>query len=278
MFSRRQFLKWAATAVGGATLTGVGGYTYASQVELEWLAIEELAIPIKGLPPAAEGLRLVQLSDFHLYPFIQLPFIQKIVAAVADLNPDVVLLTGDYVAERADAIFDLAPVLAQLNPTWGMFATLGNHDYWTDSAVVRQGLHETGIPLLVNEGAVIGRDWLYIAGVDDCWAGQPDLEQALAHCPAHVPTVLLAHEPDTAEWWPDDGRVALQLSGHSHGGQIRAPGYGAIFLPYLGQKYGQGLAQVGQMQVYTTRGLGVVGVPLRFHCRPEITLITLTGA
>lgn len=275
--NRRKFLQMGMAAVGGAAVTGAAGLSYANQIETEWLAVEELTLALPHLPPAAEGLRVVHLTDLHLYPHTQLPFIQKVVAEAIRQKPDVLLLTGDYVTERADAIFELAPVLAQINPTFGTFATLGNHDHWTNAAVVTQGLREAGIVVLDNQGAVLGMDWLYVAGVDDCTSGRPDVQAALAHRPAQTPTILLAHEPDTADWWAADGRIQLQLSGHTHGGQICAPGYGPLVLPNLGHKYAQGLFQVEEMLLYTSRGIGVVGLPLRFNCRPEMTVLTLVG-
>jgi predicted MPP superfamily phosphohydrolase len=204
--------------------------------------------------------------------------VRESVTRANDLQPDLILLTGDYVLETADSIFELAPVLAELNATHGIYAVLGNHDHWTDAGVVRQGLKESGLPVLHNEGVAVGvgTGTLYVAGIDDSWSGQPDLEAALSGLPASAPAVLLAHEPDFADKYLADGRVALQLSGHSHGGQVRLPGVGPLVLPRFGQKYHNGLNRVQNSWVYTTRGIGVIGPPVRFNCPPEITEITLT--
>ena len=118
---------------------------------------------------------------------------------------------------------------------------------------------------------------LYLAGVDDGWSGRPDLPAALANRPAGTTTVLLAHEPDLADTFSRDQRVSLQISGHSHGGQIRFPGIGAFILPYLGRKYDRGLYRVNEMWLYTNRGLGNIIEPVRFNCAPEVTEITLVG-
>jgi predicted MPP superfamily phosphohydrolase len=123
----------------------------------------------------------------------------------------------------------------------------------------------------------IGGELLYLAGVDDGWSGQPDLKAALDEHRGNTPVILLAHEPDLADAFARDGRVSLQLSGHTHGGQVRVPALGPIILPYLGQKYDQGLHRVNDMWIYTNRGLGVIPPPVRLNCRPEITEITLVG-
>jgi predicted MPP superfamily phosphohydrolase len=133
-------------------------------------------------------------------------------------------------------------------------------------------LHNEALTLNINGAGFT------LAGVDDVWSGQPDLRAALNQVPPDSPTLLLAHEPDFADISAQDGRVALQLSGHTHGGQVRLPGVGALILPYLGQKYDIGLRQVGQMWVYTSRGVGLIGPPIRLNCPPEITEITLVKA
>lgn len=282
-FTRRQFLKkvfklaaaGSLAAVGG----GYGGYRYTSQIETEWLEVESVQIPLKNLPSALEGFKIAQLSDLHLRPFTTLEFLQKAVDRTNQLQADLVVLTGDFVSREAEAIFELAPVLAGLNPKYGLYAALGNHDLWSNQAVVRAGLAEQGIPVLQNAGRSIGVGpaQLYLAGVDDVWSGQPDLNSALADAPPEVPVILLAHEPDLADRFVADGRVSLQLSGHTHGGQVRLPGIGALVLPRFGKKYDLGLYRVGDTWLYTNRGLGVVGPPIRFNCRPEITEITLVG-
>jgi predicted MPP superfamily phosphohydrolase len=172
----------------------------------------------------------------------------------------------------------LAPALADLDARYGVFTIIGNHDLWTDVRVVQQGLDDSRLPILRNRGVTLqaGRAKIHLAGVDDVWNGKPDLATTLDETPADALTILLSHEPDYADTVARDGRVALQLSGHSHGGQVRLPGIGAPILPYLGKKYDQGLYRVGQMWVYTNRGIGVVGPPVRINCPPEITKITLT--
>jgi predicted MPP superfamily phosphohydrolase len=278
--SRRGFLKALGQVVIGGSVAAVGGYGYIRQVEPGWLTVEQVQVPIKGLRPTLEGFKIVHMSDLHLHPYIQLEFVQKAVAMANALQPDLVVFTGDFVLERADSIFELAPALAALNPRFGIFTVLGNHNLWTDAEVVRAGLQQAGLPVLINEGTTlsVGNEPLYLAGLDDGWSGQPDLKAALDKLPAGAPAILLAHEPDLADDAALDGRVSLQLSGHTHGGQVRLPGIGAPILPRLGKKYDQGLYRVGDMYVYTTRGVGLIGPPIRFNCPPEITEITLVRA
>lgn len=269
--TRRGFLKLA----GGAVLGGAAGVGYVTQIEPEWLTVERQTIALPQLPTGLDGFKIVQLSDFHLYPFTTLALSEETVVRTNELAPDLVVLTGDFVLETAASIFDLAPALAKLNPRYGIFAVLGNHDHWTEAAVVRQGLTEQGIELLHNKGVLLNDSQLLLAGVDDLWSGEPDIEAALADWQEGVPTILLAHEPDFADQFLADGRIQLQLSGHTHGGQVRVPGVGPLVLPRYGQKYHNGLYRVGQGQVYTNRGIGVIDPAVRLNCPPEITQLVL---
>jgi predicted MPP superfamily phosphohydrolase len=275
--NRRQFLKALGHVSAAYAVGGVGLYQYGTRVEPEWLVVEQVQVPLKNLPPALEGFKIVQLSDIHIDSYTQLEIVQEAVTTANNLKPDLIVLTGDYVQREAGAIADLTPTLAGLNAKYGVFAILGNHELWTNSEVARAKLEQAGIPVLVNKGITlgIGQTMLSVAGLDDVWSGQPDLKQALDNLPSGTPTVLLAHEPDFADTVAHDGRVSLQLSGHSHGGQVRLPGLGALILPPYGQKYDQGLYHVEEMWVYTNRGLGLGPIPHRVNCPPEVTELTL---
>lgn len=273
--TRRTFLKvTAATLVG---VTAVGAVSIAAGNEANDPVVEHVTIPVRNLAPALEGFTIVQLSDFHLYPYTKLDLIHRSVQLANNLRPGVIVLTGDYVWRDVEAIHDLAPALARLNARHGVFAIIGNHDIWTDVRVVKGALTSAGLPILDNQGLTLqeGNGRLYLAGLDDGWSGHADLEAALVGAPAEVPIVLLVHEPDLADRYSLSGRIALQLSGHSHGGQIRLPGKGALALPELGTKYDMGLYRVRDMWLYTNRGLGCIIEPFRFNCAPEITHFTL---
>jgi predicted MPP superfamily phosphohydrolase len=277
--SRRGFLKALGHVSLGYLVAGIGAYKYATLLEPEWLAIEHVTIPIPRLTPSFEGFRIVQLSDFHLHPYTQIDHVANAVDEANRLKPDLVVLTGDFVLETADSVFEIAPVLSRLDAKYGVFSILGNHDLWTDANIVRVGLEESGLPVLLNSGIdlSIGRDRIYLAGLDDGWSGQPDLNLALKDLTPGIPVILLMHEPDFADTFSQDKRVSLQLSGHTHGGQVRIPILGAPALPEYGKKYDSGLYRVNEMWLYTNRGIGVIGPPVRLNCRPEITEITLVG-
>lgn len=242
------------------------------------LAVDQITLPIKNLHPALEGFRIAQLSDMHLYPYTQLPFLNRAVEAANALKPDLIVLTGDYVTLDADPIFELAPLLAALNARYGVYAVLGNHDLWSNVQTVRAGFERERLPLLINQHVPIsvGKGTLHLAGLDDGWSGQADLATTLQNVPLTEPAMLLVHEPDLFDDYVRDPRVALQLSGHSHGGQVRLGGKPPHILPHLGRKYVQGLYQINDQWLYTNRGLGYTSIPIRINCAPEVTEITLT--
>ncbi len=274
---RRQFLKSAGVIMAGSVLMCTGTYSYAKSIEPQWLVVDKVTVPIDKLAPTFEGFKIVQLSDIHLHPFVTIDFVKEAIAMVNALQPDLVVLTGDYVLAGAESIFELAPALAGLNAKYGVFTILGNHDLWTNDTTIIHGFETERVPVLRNSGLSIqvGKETLYLAGIDDVWSGQPDLQTALDGHRNQNLSILLAHEPDIADSTAQDGRVDLQLSGHTHGGQVRVPGLGALILPPFGQKYDQGLNKVNGMWVYTNRGIGVINPPIRVNCPPEITELTL---
>lgn len=265
-------------AVGGG-LVAATSYL-AINDESQDPVVDQVPIRIKNLHPALEGFTLLQMTDQHLYPLTQPSLIKKSVAIANSLNPDLVVLTGDYVWQDLEAIDELAPILSGLDAKYGVFSTLGNHDYWLDADVITATLEAAGLPVLVNQGLSIkhGKGSFYLAGLDDGWSGNPDLDATLEGAMPDDPVILLCHEPDLADRYSLDGRVSLQLSGHSHGGQIRLPGLGALILPYLGRKYDIGLYKVNEMLLYTNRGIGVISEPVRYNCPPEITQFVLLRA
>ncbi len=279
--SRRAFLR-GALGVGLVAATGACGAAYTLALEPDWLAIERVAVRIPDLPPGLEGLKLVHLSDLHCGPYTGQKQIRAAVEAANALVPDLVLLTGDYVLGSARYARPCVRELAALHAHLGVFAIPGNHDYWTNINVVAAELRAAGVDLLRNSSrrlAVAGTH-LWLAGVDDVWEGHHDLGTALAGVPRGEPVLLLVHEPDFADQVArSPHRILLQLSGHSHGGQVNLPLLGPPVLPWLGQNYPAGLQQVpgSTLQVYTNRGIGVTVPPVRLNCRPEVTLLTLTG-
>lgn len=269
---------WVVKTAVFATSAALPTFIYGLRIEPQKLTVESVTIPVPQLHPALEGFRIVQLSDFHLHPHTQLPLIERAVAQANALRPDLVVLTGDYVLDFIESIFELAPVLGRLNARYGIFCIMGNHDVKMNNIIVPRGLRDERLHVLQNEGLVlsVGAGKLYLAGVDDGIYGRPHLGRAMANWQRGATTVLLAHEPDFADAYVRDPRIALQLSGHTHGGQVNLPGHGPLILPRYGKKYHTGLYRLQQMWVYTNRGIGVGGIPVRFNCPPEVTEITLT--
>ncbi len=267
--TRRRFLTGLAAALGG----------YSTLVEPQRLTLERITAKLPGLAPSWEGLRIAVLSDFHLHPFTRLPHIQDAVNLANSLKPDLVVLLGDYVDATVEAIYELAPELASLNARLGVFGVLGNHDHWKGPKVVTEKMEAHGISMLRNRGITLPgpSGGLYLAGVDSAWNGHADLQRAMADRLGKDPAILLVHEPDFADRSAADGRVALQLSGHSHGGQVRLPGIGAMRLPSFGCRYDMGTYHLRDMMLYTNRGIGLVDLPVRFNCPPEVTEVTLSA-
>jgi len=275
--NRRKFLQLSSLTLAGGVAATAGYLTLGNEAQRP--VVERAQIPIRNLHPALEGFTIAVLADFHLEPLTKIELIERAVEMTNALKPDVVVLLGDYVWREVEAVFNLAPALARLDAKYGVFTILGNHDLWTDVNIITAGLTESKLPILVNQGLTlnVGSAQLYLAGLDDAWSGQPDLNATLAERPADAPVVLLAHEPDPADEYSLDERISLQLAGHAHGGQIRLPVVGAPVLPYMAWKYDMGLYRVNEMWLYTNRGLGVTNEPIRLNCAPEITEITLVS-
>ncbi len=248
--------------------------------EMRWLTVERTSIPIKNLAESIEGMTIVQLTDLHLHPFTQIEHINRAVYLANSLKPDVILLTGDYVWHDARDILELAPSLANLNAKYGVFSVLGNHEYKTDPVLVTETFENIGIPVFKNQAIdlQVGKSLLYLAGIDDGWLGNPDIKKTMQAHRGDMPVVLMAHEPDMIDWYSDDTRINLQVSGHTHGGQIQSAANKPLVRPYLGRKYVQGLHRVNESWVYTSRGIGTTGIPLRRNCAPEVTHLTLVRA
>ena len=276
--SRRRFVAYGAAALVGAT--GLD----ALFAEPHHPVAEHVGVKLSRIPDSFHGFRIAQITDIHFGPYMGRTGVERAVRIAQSFRPDLLVLTGDFVSPPFGQSFGPAGAhhaepCAHVLASWKgvpMVAILGNHDHWNGADIVAGALADRGIRVLRNESYPIerGRDRLWISGVDDVFEKQDDLPKTLAAVPNTEATVLLAHEPDFA----DDASgfpVDLQLSGHSHGGQVRIPGIGPIVLPELARKYHTGLNRVGRLQVYTSRGLGVINPPVRLNCPPEVTLLTL---
>ncbi|HLK91982.1 MAG TPA: metallophosphoesterase [Polyangia bacterium] len=238
------------------------------------------AIAIPGLPAGFDGYRIAQISDLHCGPFASGARVDRWVAAVNELSADLVAVTGDLIANGSQFVPVVAASLGRLRGRDGVYACMGNHDYFTDGEEMATALERAGLTLLRNRGVELRRDdgVLYVAGVDDTWTHRNDLPAALASRPPAAPVLLLAHDPAV---FPDAAErgVALTLSGHTHGGQLGVPFLAKRFnLARSITRFTTGLYQIGAATLYVTRGLGTTGLPIRLFVPPEITVITLRAA
>jgi predicted MPP superfamily phosphohydrolase len=230
------------------------------------------------LHPTFDSYRIIQISDIHMETWMTPKRLVEVVRMVNKLRGDLIVITGDFVTDLNHRTpNDLVKNLKKLKAPDGVLAVLGNHDYWTNVKSIRQILALSGIRELPNAVHTIRRQEasLHIAGVDDYWENKARLSEVMDQLPAEGAAILLAHEPDFAVVSSESGRFDLQLSGHTHGGQVILPWIGPIVLPMYGRKYPKGLYKVGDMLLYTNRGLGTARPQIRFNCRPEIAMITL---
>ena len=268
----------AVSALGGAVL-GAGSFLYAREVETRWVEINPVTLILHRLAPEFDGYRIVQISDIHLDDWVKPRRLNTTVALVNEQRPNLVAITGDFLSYSAGRLIPhrLTEALSGLRARDGVVAVLGNHDYRTNAELVRRCIRRAGITELVNDVRTLSRGdaALHIAGVDDVMEGRSRLDLVLKKLPEKGAAILLAHEPDFADVSAATRRFDLQLSGHSHGGQVRVPLLRSLALPPFSHRYTNALYEVGDMIQYTNRGLGFVGMRLRFLCRPEITVFTL---
>lgn len=277
--NRRKFIKrtfWCGAALAGVGSTTAGyGFWEASQIR-----IRRQTVSLEQLPNAFHGKTVAILADFHHGPFVGLPFIRSAVEIAASLEADAYALVGDFAHKGTHTAEQLPPcleALSVLKAPLGVFAVPGNHDMQDSGKIYREAIRATPLTDLTNRAirVELNGDALWFAGVDDLWWGKPNLPFALKDVRTDDGVILLAHNPDFAEVSPD-ARVKLILSGHTHGGQVYAPGLGTARLPSnYGDKYRGGLVRGPASQVFVSRGLGEAGVPLRLNCPPEINLLTL---
>lgn len=284
--SRRALLLGGA----GGLATGAAA-VYPMSIATRHFEVTRRTFAVRDLPSSLRGLRLVQLSDIHHGPWIPIEHVRTIVETANALNPDVILLTGDYVHRSAAYITPIVDELGKLRATIGIVGVLGNHDWWEDGPLMQREFARVRIPLIDNgrrfvtpqrQLAAHATEGLCIAGVGDLYTDTQRYDAALGDVPAEMPRLLLSHNPDVAE---DPAlavhgyRVDLMLSGHTHGGQIYIPGIGSPIVPsQFGEKYARGLVQGPVCPVFVSRGLGHTVLPVRIGVRPEMAVIELATA
>ncbi|WP_028594083.1 metallophosphoesterase [Paenibacillus assamensis] len=290
--TRRTFMKYSiGAAVGIPLLSGA----YAKWVEPYQLRRRTLTIASERIPSSFDGVTIAHLSDLHYGEFVTKEHVVNIFEQIMANKPDMVCFTGDLVEDHVMPAETIIEVMRKLQAPLGKYAVLGNHDYVRDSRayfssdrtdLVTASLEASGFRVLTNKHHQIHYkdSSIAVAGIDDALEGNPDMETALQGCPPNLWCLLLAHEPD----WADIASrypIDLQLSGHSHGGQVRVPIVGPLMLPLMAKKYPDGMYQISrkqartseipELQLHTSRGVGMTLMPIRFFCPPEWTLITL---
>jgi predicted MPP superfamily phosphohydrolase len=281
--TRRGFLNFLGYGFINLGLLSMGDIAYDMFVERGSFSVETIQLTLKRLPKVFSGLRIAQISDIHMGGWMNPDRFQQVANIIKAESPDLLLITGDFLlghhfsdAEK-QAIVDLIPILSSLAGSIPSFAVLGNHDYWTSSEAIRQMLFSCGITDLTNTVFTLTREKesLHLCGVDDIWKGDVRLDHVISKLKDDSCAILMAHEPDFADTSAATGKFDLQISGHTHGGQVNLPLLGPPVRPYLGQKYPIGLYKIGNMFQYTNRGVGMARLPIRFNCPPEITIFVL---
>lgn len=268
--SSRQRLKTLAAGISRAARRAID--------DSKNLIIEDQAICLERLPSELDGLRVVQLSDVHHSRFIDAGQIREAVEIANLLEPDITVLTGDYVSYGTDYIAPVADLLGELRAPQGVFAVLGNHDYRTDARLITDLFRAEGIRVLINEGLHLAKNGasFWLCGVDDTSYGVPDLALALAGSRPSEFKFLLCHNPAILRRAAFAG-IDLIVSGHTHGGQVRLRANEEnLILPR--RPRASGLLQRGKTQIYISRGIGTVVLPFRYQCPPEISLLELRKA
>lgn len=278
MMTRRSLL--AGSAFGALLATGLSaGEVYAARYINPYRPqLERVSLPLPDGHESLDGLKIGFVTDTHVGPFVDLDDLQRALNLLVPESVQLLLLGGDYASESPRYVPGVAEMLAGFtsNVPLGAYAVMGNHDYSITGDYAITAMDNVGIPMLRNDVAEVkvGSDSLWIAGIDETLLGNPRPEATIAKCRDGSAILALWHEPQYAERAANAGAFA-QLSGHTHGGQIRLPGLGPVGLPIDGKRHVIGLSNADGMAIYTSRGVGVYRPPMRFNCPPEVTVVTL---
>jgi predicted MPP superfamily phosphohydrolase len=279
MMSRRLLLGGLASGLAGLGISGALAHD-ARYVHPFRPLLERVELPLPAAHANLAGLRIGFVTDTHVGPYFSTDDLARATALLAAERPDLILLGGDFISESPRYAGPAAEVLGELAgaATLGGYAVLGNHDYSNSAAKMTAALTRGGVEVLRNQATRIatGRGDLWLAGIDESLLSLADPEATFAAIPPGSAALALWHEPEYADRTAALGAFA-QLSGHSHGGQVRLPSIGALVVPEGGRRYVMGLNHAGPMAIYTSRGVGVFRPPVRLNCPPEVTLATLVA-
>jgi len=275
--SRRHLLQLGA--LGSAGLAA----TYGPLLERHWTEATVTRINLDLGPDGPRRLRVAALSDFHYDPLCEGAFLARVVTETNALRPDLILLLGDFITEEPGVAPEAAAILGQLRAPLGVRAVLGNHDVKRGERIILGALAKHGIDVLQNRLVRIpvpsADGFLVLAGLDTAFGGRPR-PLALPRLRSGERLLLAHHEPDLIDRNPEPvrERIALQVSGHTHGGQICAPGGVVLRRVRFGERFTRGhYAPWSGTHLYVTRGIGTLGIHARIFCRPEISCLDLTN-
>ena len=277
MPDRREFVK----ALVAAPLVAVSAASaYARLIEPYSYLISETDVFIRDLPQAFEGFRITQLTDIHHSRILGINEVRRVVSLAQRTNPDMFVFTGDYSTSYRRYIEPCAEALSGLSAPEGVWAVLGNHDHYTDPELTTRALERQHINVMNNAHTTLqrGSDSIQLSGIDDWSWNAQDWARAFSGLKAATPTILLSHQPSVLDL-EQTKQVALILSGHTHGGQLKLPFLGApARFATQDLKYAHGLFRRDDTQLYVSAGTGMIGLPLRFGVRPEIAVLRLLRA
>lgn len=231
---------------------------------------------VPNLPPSFDGYRVAFLTDTHVASFHRRAYFREVVAQTNRFDPDLILLGGDFVTFERHIPLMAELLLSGLTARDGIYAVLGNHDYWANADGVIAAMTARGVRFVINRSIALrrGDDVISLAGIDELYRGTPDLNAAFMRADPSVPCIALSHHPDIIDLL-DDRRVDLLLCGHTHGGQIRFPFFGSVVVPSKHEaRYASGFHRTGSVLMYVSRGIGAIP-PLRILCKPEVATFTL---
>jgi len=261
-------------------LSGLVVSAYGVWIRRRWFRVVERDLSVPGLDVRLDGLRVAHLSDLHVGTFTPRSWALAWARAASARSADFAVVTGDLVTSGTEFHEDIVDAIASLSAPMGVFASMGNHDYFGDGEPLISMLGARGVRVLRNEGCVLEREGarLWLAAIDDTWTGRDDLTAALNGRPADAPTVLLAHDPARFDEAADAGADVV-LSGHTHGGQVAFP-FLARWLSFssLAHRYNVGFYRRGRSTLYVHPGLGTTGPPIRLGVAPEVTILVLRAA
>jgi len=257
-------------------LSGLATALYARYIEPRLLRLTHVNIQLPRRHAHLNGLTVAFVTDTHVCPTYSATNLEPVAEVLERTQPDLVLFGGDYVSESPRFIAQAMPPLARMAKTGklGAFAVLGNHDLAVGRERMVEPMEAAGIRVLTNEAASVpfGGGECWITGIDEVLLGKPDPARAFSDVPADAATILLWHEPDLAEQAAPFAPI-VQLSGHTHGGQVRLPGIGPLALPKMGKRFPAGRFDIDDMVLLVSRGIGNYRPPVRLNCPPEVMII-----